>query len=163
MDSIWPILGVLFAIVLIVAGLIGTLLPILPGAPMVFFGLWLIALADDYRHIGWKTLTLLGAIVVLTVVVDFVASAIGAKKAGASRQAITGALLGSIIGMFFGIPGLLLGPFVGAVIGELVAQSRMERAASVGVATWVGLLAGSIAKLALCLAMLLIFAFAWFV
>jgi uncharacterized protein YqgC (DUF456 family) len=101
--------------------------------------------------------------VIATVVVDIAASAIGAKKAGASRQAITGALLGSIVGMFFGIPGLLLGPFVGAVVGEFIAQRRVERATTVGIATWLGLLAGSIAKLALCLAMLLIFAFAWFV
>ncbi|HET8881398.1 MAG TPA: DUF456 family protein [Solimonas sp.] len=163
MDVLWPVLSALAAIVLIVAGLIGTLLPVVPGAPLVFFGLWLIALSDHYRHVGWPTLSVLGAVVVITVIVDVVASAIGAKKAGASRQAVTGALLGSIVGMFFGIPGLLLGPFVGAVVGEFIAQRRVERATTVGVATWLGLLAGSIAKLALCLAMLLIFAFAWFV
>jgi uncharacterized protein YqgC (DUF456 family) len=163
MDVLWPVLSTLAAIALIVAGLIGTLLPIIPGAPLVFFGLWLIALSDHYRHVGWPTLSVLGAVVIATVVVDIAASAIGAKKAGASRQAITGALLGSIVGMFFGIPGLLLGPFVGAVVGEFIAQRRVERATTVGVATWLGLLAGSIAKLALCLAMLLIFAFAWFV
>lgn len=161
MESLWPILGWTLALVLVVAGLVGTLLPILPGAPLVFFGLWLIALIDGYRHVGWPTLTLLGLIVVLTVVIDFAASALGARKVGASRQAVTGALLGSIIGLFFGLPGLLLGPFVGAVIGELVAQSRVEHAARVGIATWLGLLAGSIAKLALCLTMLLVFAFAW--
>jgi uncharacterized protein YqgC (DUF456 family) len=163
MDVLWPVLATLVAIALIVAGLIGTLLPIIPGAPLVFFGLWLIALSDHYRHVGWPTLSVLGAVVIATVVVDIAASAIGAKKAGASRQAITGALLGSIVGMFFGIPGLLLGPFVGAVVGEFIAQRRVERATTVGIATWLGLLAGSIAKLALCLAMLLIFAFAWFV
>ncbi|NKF22053.1 DUF456 domain-containing protein [Solimonas marina] len=161
METVWPVLGIIAAILLIVVGLIGTLLPIVPGAPLVFFGLWLIALVDHYQHIGWPTLTLLGAIVVVTVIVDFVASAVGAKKVGASRQAVTGALLGSIIGMFFGIPGLLLGPFIGAVVGELMAQRQVERATTVGIATWLGLLAGSIAKLALCLAMLLIFAFAW--
>ncbi|WP_020650635.1 DUF456 domain-containing protein [Solimonas variicoloris] len=161
MESLWPILGWTLALVLIVAGLVGTLLPILPGAPLVFFGLWLIALIDGYRHVGWLTLTLLGLIVVLTVVIDFAASALGARKVGASRQAVSGALLGSIVGVFFGLPGLLLGPFVGAVIGELVAQSRVEHAARVGIATWLGLLAGSIAKLALCLTMLLVFGFAW--
>ncbi|NGY04938.1 DUF456 domain-containing protein [Solimonas terrae] len=161
MNSLWPVLSTLIAIALIVAGLLGTLLPIIPGAPLVFFGLWLIALTDHYRHVGWPTLTLLGAVVIVTVIVDFVASALGAKKVGASPQAVTGALLGSIVGAFLGIPGLLLGPFVGAVVGELVAQRRVERAATVGLATWLGLLAGSIAKLALCLTMLLIFAFAW--
>jgi uncharacterized protein YqgC (DUF456 family) len=162
-EGIWLFVAYALALALIVGGLVGTILPIVPGAPLVFFGLWLIALVDRYRHVGWPTLTLLGVIVVLTVIIDFVASAFGAKKVGASRQAVTGALLGSIIGIFFGIPGLLLGPFVGAVIGELVAQSHVEQAARVGVATWLGLLAGSIAKLALCLTMLLVFAFAWFI
>ncbi|WP_051362327.1 DUF456 domain-containing protein [Solimonas soli] len=162
-DGIWLLLAWALALALIAGGLVGTLLPVLPGAPLVFFGLWLIALIDRYRHVGWPTLTLLGAIVLLTVLIDFAASALGAKKVGASRQAVSGALIGSIIGVFFGIPGLLLGPFVGAVIGELMAQSRVEQAARVGVATWLGLLAGSIAKLALCLTMLLLFAFAWFV
>lgn len=163
MDALWPVLSLIVAMLLIVAGLVGTLLPVVPGAPLVFFGLWLIALSDHYQHVGWPTLTLLAAVVLVTVIVDFVASALGAKKVGASRQAVTGALLGSVIGVFFGIPGLLLGPFVGAVVGELMAQARVERATMVGVATWLGLLAGSIAKLALCLTMLLIFAFAWFV
>lgn len=162
METLWIVLLLVAATLLVLAGLVGTLLPVLPGAPLVFFGLWLVALVDRYRHVGWPTLALLGAIVLLTVVVDLAASAVGAKRAGASRQAVTGALLGSVVGLFFGIPGLLLGPFIGAVIGELVAQSRVERAAAVGLATWLGLAAGSIAKLALCLAMLLIFAFAWF-
>lgn len=161
MENLWPLLGTFAAIALIVAGMAGTLLPVVPGAPLVLFGLWLLALLDDYRHVGWPTLTLLAAIVVLTVVIDFVASAVGARKVGASRQAVSGALLGSVLGMFFGIPGLLLGPFIGAVVGELMAQSRVERATLVGAATWLGLLAGSIAKLTLCLTMLLIFAFAW--
>lgn len=163
LDGIWLFLAWALGIALIVAGLAGTILPILPGAPLVFFGLWLIALVDRYEHVGWPTLALLAVIVLLTVIIDFVASALGAKKVGASRQAVTGALLGSVIGIFFGIPGLLIGPFVGAVIGELMAQSQVEQAARVGVATWLGLLAGSIAKLALCLTMLLVFAFAWFI
>ncbi|MFT4046375.1 MAG: DUF456 family protein [Solimonas sp.] len=162
-EGVWLFAAWALALLLIVGGFVGTVLPIVPGAPLVFFGLWLIALVDRYRHVDWPTLTLLGAIVVLTVAVDFMASALGAKKVGASRQAVTGALIGSIIGIFFGIPGLLLGPFVGAVIGELVAQRRVEQAARVGIATWLGLLAGSIAKLALCLTMLLVFVFAWWI
>src|SRR3546814_9585620 len=78
------------------------MLPIIPGAPLVFFGLWLIALTDHYQHVGWPTLSLLAAVVLVTVAVDFVASALGAKKVGASRQEVTGALLGSVIGIFFG-------------------------------------------------------------
>src|SRR3546814_15539300 len=124
MDNLWPVLSWILAIVLIVAGLVGTMLPIIPGAPLVFFGLWLIALTDHYQHVGWPTLSLLAAVVLVTVAVDFVASALGAKKVGASRQAVPGALLGSVIGLFLGISGLLPGPFLGSVVGGVLATGR---------------------------------------
>lgn len=162
MDPVLQLLLWLAVVALVLAGLVGTLLPILPGPPLVFFGLWLAALIDGYRHVGTPTLVLLGVLVLLTVVIDFVASAMGAQRVGASKHAVTGALLGSIVGAFFGIPGLLLGPFVGAVIGELAARSRIERAARVGFATWFGMLVGALAKLGLSLAMIAIFLVAYF-
>lgn len=163
MASLVEILSWVLGIALVLGGLVGTVLPILPGAPLVFFGLWLIAWAGDYQHVGAPTLITAAVLALLTVLIDFAASALGAKRVGASKQAVSGALLGSLIGMFLGIPGLLLGPFVGAVIGELMAQRSIERAATVGIATWIGLVLGSAAKLALCLAMVLLFVFAYFV
>src|SRR3546814_13626735 len=79
MDNLWPVLSWILAIVLIVAGLVGTMLPIIPGAPLVFFGLWLIALTDHYQHVGWPTLSLLAAVVMVTVAVDFVARSEGSR------------------------------------------------------------------------------------
>lgn len=149
-------------LILILAGLVGTLLPILPGPPLVFFGLWLAALIDDYRHVGTPTLVLLGLLVLLTVAIDFFASALGAQKVGASKQAVSGALIGSLVGAFFGIPGLLIGPFVGAVAGQLLARSQLEQAARVGFATWLGMLIGALAKLGLSLAMIAIFLVSYF-
>jgi len=163
MDTAFDVLLWLLAITLIVGGLVGTLLPVLPGAPLVFFGLWVLALIDHYQHVGTPTLVLLGVLAVLSALIDFVASSLGVQRVGASRQAVSGALAGSIIGAFFGIPGLLFGPFIGAVAGELMARSRLDQAARVGIATWVGMLLGSLAKLALGLAMIAIFAFAWFI
>lgn len=163
MESFAEPLGWILGLVLIAGGLVGSVVPVLPGAPLVFFGLWLIAWAGDYQRIGTPSLVTAAILALLTVLIDFVASALGAKRVGASPQAVSGALIGSVVGMFFGIPGLLLGPFIGAVSGELMAQSRLERAASVGVATWIGLVLGSAAKLALCLAMVLLAVFAWFV
>ncbi|MDD3764426.1 MAG: DUF456 family protein [Nevskiales bacterium] len=162
MDPIVLILLWIAVVGLVGVGLAGAVLPALPGVPMVFAGLWLAAWIDDYERVGVSTLVLLAVLVVISIIVDFVASAFGAKRVGASSQAIWGSVLGSIVGIFFGLPGILLGPFVGAVIGELSARSNMRQAANVGIATWIGLLFGTIAKLALSLAMLGIFVFAYF-
>ena len=152
----------LLAVLLVLVGLAGAVLPALPGVPLVFAGLWLAAWIDDYAQVSALTLAVLGVLTVLAVAVDLVAYARGAKRVGASRQAIAGAMIGAVVGLFFGLPGLLLGPFVGAVAGELSARSNVEQATRVGIATWMGLLFGTLAKLALSLAMLGVFAFAYF-
>ncbi|MFP5357798.1 MAG: DUF456 domain-containing protein [Gammaproteobacteria bacterium] len=162
MDASLTILLWLAVFALIAVGLAGTVLPALPGVPMIFLGVWLAAWIDGYERIGGLTLTILGLLTAVAVAVDFIASALGARRVGASRQAITGSVLGSLIGIFFGLPGLLLGPFIGAVVGELSARGGLRQAAEVGVATWVGLLFGTLAKLALSLAMLFTFALAYF-
>ncbi len=149
-------------VVLVGVGLAGAVLPVLPGVPLVFAGLWLAAWIDGYMRVGTVTLIVLGVLTVVALVLDFIASALGAKRVGASPQAITGAVLGSVIGLFFGLPGLVLGPFLGAVAGELSARGGVNRATTVGIATWVGLLLGTIAKLAISLAMIGIFLFAYF-
>ena len=146
---------------LILVGMAGTVVPVLPGVPLVFAGMWLAAWTDGYQHIGTFTLILLGALALLALAIDFFASLLGAKRVGASTRALWGATLGAIVGLFFGIPGLLLGPFCGALIGELSSGSAMDHATRVGVGTWLGLLFGTLAKLALCFTMLGIFVFAF--
>lgn len=147
---------------LVVGGLVGAVVPALPGVPLVFAGLWLAAWIDGYARVSGLTVGILGALTVLALALDLLASVLGAKRVGASRQAIAGAALGALVGIFFGLPGIVLGPFVGAVAGELVARGSLARAADVGVATWMGLLFGTLAKLALSLTMLGVFAFAYF-
>jgi hypothetical protein len=149
---------------LVVVGMAGAVLPALPGVPLVFAGLWLAAWIDDYTLVSGWTVGVLGVLSLLAMAVDLVATALGAKKVGASRQAIAGAAIGTFVGVFFGgLMGLLLGPFIGAVAGELAARGRLDRAMDVGVATWMGLLFGTLAKLALSLAMVGIFAAAYFI
>lgn len=151
------------ALMLVVVGCAGVILPVLPGVPLVFVGLWWAAWIDDYERVGKWSLVVLGTLTVLAVVTDFLASALGAKRVGASPQAIWGAVVGSLIGIFFGLPGLLLGPFIGAVAGEMMARGGFDQAARVGVATWLGLLLGTLLKLAITLTMLGVFALAWFI
>ena len=145
------------AALLIVGGLAGAVLPTLPGIPMLFGGIWLVAAVDDYRHLGLWWLLVIGALGSLGVIVDFVASTLGAKRVGASKLALWGATVGTLIGMFFGIPGLLLGPFLGALGGELASGTSVLRSAHVGVGTWLGLLFGTLVKLVLSFVMVGLF------
>jgi uncharacterized protein YqgC (DUF456 family) len=156
--SLWIV-----AILLMVVGALGIILPALPGVPLIFAGMVLAASIDDFQRIGWITLTVLGVLTVIAFIVDFAASALGAKRVGASARAVWGALIGTIVGLFFGIPGLVFGPFIGAVIGEVTVHGRLDRAGSVGVATWVGLVFGTLFKLAIAFSMIGIFIFAFFV
>jgi uncharacterized protein YqgC (DUF456 family) len=147
----------ILAAALIVGGLLGSILPVLPGIPMVFGGIWLAAAVDGYRHLGVWWLVVIGALGVAGIAVDFVASTLGAKRVGASRRALWGAALGTVVGMFFGIPGLLIGPFAGALIGELASGNSVLRATHVGVGTWLGLLFGTLVKLVISFVMVGLF------
>jgi uncharacterized protein len=148
---------------LVFTGLAGSILPALPGVPLVFGGLLLAAWADDFQRVSWVVLVILGLMTVLSFAIDFAATAMGAKRVGASKLAIVGALIGTLGGFVLGLPGLIFGPFVGAVTGEMLTHGEMQRATRAGFATWVGLVFGTLTKLALVFTMLGIFAFAWFV
>ena len=145
------------AAILVLVGLAGTLLPALPGVPLVFFGLLAAAWIGNFQRIGWPTLTLLAVLTALAIGVDLLASFLGARRVGASRLALLGAAIGGVIGLFSGLVGIFIFPFVGAVIGELIARKEMGQAAKVGVATWLGLVFGVLAKLALALTMIGVF------
>jgi uncharacterized protein YqgC (DUF456 family) len=148
----------LLAAILVLAGLLGLLLPVLPGPPLLFAGLLAAAWAEDFVYVGAGTLSLLAALALLTYAVDFAATALGAKRFGASKRAVIGAAVGAVVGLFFGLPGILFGPFIGAVIGELTAQRGLSDAGRAGVGATLGLVLGVAAKLALAFSMLGLFA-----
>jgi uncharacterized protein YqgC (DUF456 family) len=153
----------LLSAVLVLIGLAGTILPALPGIPVIFGGLWLAAAVDRYQHVGAWWLSIIAVLGAIGFTVDFAATALGAKRVGASSLAIWGATIGTLVGMFFGIPGLLLGPFVGAVVGELLSGTSVLRSTHVGIGIWLGLLFGTLVKLVISLVMVGLFAFAWWV
>jgi uncharacterized protein len=150
------------AMVLILVGLAGAMLPIVPGIPLIFAGIWLIAAVDGFRHLGKWWLVGIAAIGCLGLAMDFLAAALGAKRVGASRQAIWGAMIGSVVGLFFGIAGLFIGPFVGALAGELASGSSVNRAGGVGFGTWIGLLFGALVKLTASFMMVAALMTAWY-
>jgi uncharacterized protein YqgC (DUF456 family) len=147
---------------LIVIGIAGTVLPALPGTALVLAGIVLGAWIDGFTRVGGWTLGVITLLAVLSWVLDYVAGLLGAKRAGASKLALVGAAIGTVLGVFTGFIGLLFMPLVGAAVGEFIAR-RSERddihrhAARVGVATWVGIMVGLVAKVVLAFVMLGIF------
>lgn len=145
------------AVVLIVAGVAGTVLPALPGPALVLAGILLAAWIDDFARVSVWTVMVCGLLMLLAWGADYVSAMLGAKRAGASRLAIAGAAIGTVAGVFTGLVGLLFMPLLGAAIGEYVADRNAARAAHVGIATWVGLLVGTVAKVALTFVMVGLF------
>jgi uncharacterized protein len=144
-------------VVLVGIGLVGIVLPALPGTILIFAGLLLAAWADGFTRVGAGTLTVLGVIAAASYGVDFVAAALGVKRLGASTRAMTGAALGTLLGLFLGLPGLILGPFAGAMLGELTMHRDVLRAGRAGIAAWIGFAIGMAVKVALAFSMIAIF------
>jgi len=153
----WSILWWLLAILLVIAGLAGTVVPALPGVPLVFFGLLMGAWIDGFEIVGWGTLGVLAALAVVAWVIDFLASAAGARYVGAGPRAFWGATLGAVVGMFFGLPGMVIGPFIGAVVGELSGGNDLVRSGRAGVGAWLGIVVATAVKLAIAFLMIGLF------
>ncbi len=147
----------IIAILLILAGVAGVVLPTLPGVPLIFIGVLLAAWINDFQLISVNTVYVLAALAVLGVVVDYVATALSVKRAGASRQGMIGAAIGTLVGIFTGFWGLLFMPLAGAAIGEYIAHKDILRAGKVGTATWYGLIIAVAVKLAIAFTMLGVF------
>lgn len=153
----WTILWWILVALIILIGMAGVVVPALPGIPIMFAGLVLAAWITDFEPVGWGTLGLLGALTVLSVIIDILSAAFGAKRQGASPRAFWGATLGAIVGLFFGLVGIVLGPFIGAVTAEFAAGSGAHQAGRSGYGVWIGLVLGTAAKLAIAFLMLGIF------
>jgi len=142
---------------LILLGLLGTVLPLLPGTLLVWGGVLLGAWIDDFTRVGVGTVSVVSVLAVLAWGLDFVAGLLGARRVGASKQALVGAALGTVLGLFMGLVGVLFMPLVGAAVGEYWAQKNQQRAAKVALATWLGLMLGMVAKVVLSFVMVGIF------
>lgn len=150
------------AVLLIAAGIAGTVLPALPGPGLIFVGFLVGAWADDFQRVGPAILVLLALLTVVAYLVDLAATVLGVQRSGASGRAVVGAAIGLFAGIPFGLPGLLLGPFAGAVLAELTVRNDLRQASRAGFAAWLGFIVGTVAKLAIVFAMLGIFLAALF-
>ena len=147
----------ILAITMILVGIAGTVLPALPGVVFVFGGIVLAAWIDDFTRISGMTVGVLAALALLGLAIDYLAAAASAKRVGASPLGIAGAALGTLAGIFTGLVGLVVLPLAGAFIGELLARRDLLRAGHVGIATWAGLLLGTVAKLVIVFVMVGVF------
>lgn len=145
------------ALSMIAVGVAGTVLPALPGVVFVFAGIVLAAWIDGFTTISLWTVGLLAVLTVIGFAVDFLAQMIWAQRAGATPLGLAGAVVGTFAGIFTGLVGLVFMPLAGAAIGEYLAHRDALRAGRVGLATWIGLLAGAVLKLAIVCTMLGIF------
>jgi len=167
----------LLSLSLMAVGVAGAILPVLPGAILVFAGAALGAWIDGFAKVSGWTVGFIALLAVLASATDYVAALLGAKKAGASPAAVAGAAIGTLLGIFTGFVGLLFMPLAGAMAGEYWSQQRKlgrfaspadhalagRRATRVGVATWIGQLLGTVVKLVLVFLMIGVFAVAWLV
>ena len=139
----------ILAFFMMLIGLIGCIVPGLPGTPIAYIGLW-IAQATEKIHFSWQFLLIWGIVVVIISVLDYVVPAWGTKHYGGTKWGVWGSTIGVFVGLFFGAMGVILGPLVGAVIGELISGKQLNDALKAGWGSFVGILFGTILKLIAC-------------
>lgn len=130
-------------------GLIGCIVPGLPGTPIAYAGLW-IAQATERVDFSWQVLLIWGIVTIVVSVLDYVVPALGTKKFGGTRWGVWGSTIGVFIGLFFGAVGVIVGPLVGAILGELLGGKKMAEALRAGWGSFIGLLCGTVLKLICC-------------
>ncbi len=138
---------------LMLAGVLGSLIPILPSTPLVFLGALTHWLCFPHESISLPVLVTPGIMMLISLGLDFFAGVIGAKKLGASWRGMVGVILGGLAGFFFGLPGLLVGPFAGAILFETIGGSSFQSATKAGLGAVLGILAGAIGRFAFAVAM----------
>ena len=145
---------VAITIVLMALGLIGSVVPMVPGSWLILLGACIYAWHTDFAIIGWGVVGILAVLTVCSQFLDNLASLLGAKKFGASRWGIIGAFLGGAAGLFAGIAGIIIGPFLGAVIGEMARGQTMDASLKIGIGTLVGFLGGALGRLVIAVIMI---------
>jgi uncharacterized protein YqgC (DUF456 family) len=138
----------LISFLIMLVGLAGTILPFVPGIPLIYGGFIFYGLMDGWTQYSASFMVFWGIIAALMVLLDYYAGAIGARRYGASAAGVWGSIIGGILGVIFlGFIGILAGPFVGAVVGELLSGKTHRSALKSGWGTFIGFLAGSLFKL----------------
>jgi uncharacterized protein len=145
MDIFWIVVGGLFMVV----GLAGCFLPVIPGPPLAFIGLWIQQLKSQ-QPFEARFLWIWAGVTLLVTVLDYWMPVYSTKKFGGSKYGIWGCTIGLIIGLWMGPLGIILGPFVGAFVGEIIANQNSSNAFKAAVGSFVGFLFSTLLKLIAC-------------
>ena len=143
MDIALLILGIIFTVL----GIIGCILPILPGPPLSFVGLLMLHFSE-YAEYSTKILIIFGIVAVVVTALDYLVPILGTKKLGGSKYGVAGSMIGLILGIFFFPPlGIIFGPFAGAIVGELIKGDDFQKALKSGFGSFAGFVFGTGIKL----------------
>jgi len=149
---------IIITVLLMLTGLVGCIIPILPGPLLVLTGALVYAWYTDFTVVSWAVIAVLSGLALLSQLLDYLASMIGAKKFGAGKWGMAGALIGAVVGLFAGgIFGIIVGPFIGAFVFEMVGGKDFRASLKIGVGTLVGFLGGAIGKVTIAVTMIFIF------
>ncbi len=151
------IMAMAVALFVMLLGLLGTVVPGLPGTPLILAAAVVHRLCRGEAGASGWVLGILGVVTVLSVALEFAASSLGARKLGATWRGMLGAALGAIVGLAWLPLGILLGPMVGAMALELMGGREWREAGKAGLGAWVGLVAGAVGKVACALGMIGLF------
>ncbi len=142
-------------LILFVLGIVGTLVPLLPGAALIWVGMLLYGFLTGFAGLGFTFYLLQGLAVILFWGIDYIATAMGTRYSGGSRWAIWGAALGLLFGLVtMGPAGIIFGPFIGALAGEMINGAPAEKALRSSLGALVGLLGGLVIKLSIAAVMI---------
>lgn len=139
--------------ILMLVGLLGVVLPIIPGIPLSWLGLFIYAAGTSFERISVTTIVVFFILMLVSLAIDFFAPILGAKKYKSSKLGVFGAFVGITVGIFFGIWGIILGPFVGALLGELISGKGTKQAFGSALGTFIGMILGSLLKIIIILVM----------
>jgi len=137
------------AFLCMVIGIVGCIVPGLPGVPVAYVGLW-IAQAAERIDFSWQFLLIWGIVTVVVSILDYVVPAWGTKKYGGTKYGVWGSTIGVFVGLFFGAVGVIFGPLVGAILGEMISGKEFNEALRAGWGSFIGILAGTVLKLICC-------------
>jgi uncharacterized protein YqgC (DUF456 family) len=138
----------LLGLLIVTAGLVALVVPVIPGVAIVYLGILTVAWADDFTRIGPLVLLVLAGLMLVALVADNVAALVGARRGGASAWGVLGAGLGAVVGLAFGLPGVILGPAAGALAFEYLKNPDLKRAGRAGLGGLLGFALGVVTKCA---------------
>jgi uncharacterized protein YqgC (DUF456 family) len=151
--------GWLIAGLVMLVGLVGTFVPGIPGAPLILAAAVGHKMYFGEKSVSFIALALLVFLTLLSLLLDFLGSMVGAKKMGATWRGVLGATIGAVVGIFFSLPGLILGPIIAAIALEMAGGRAWRESAQAGAGALLGLILGALGKIVCCVTMIAVFIF----